>query len=96
MSPAVQYQKIMSLEAIFFVSGAPKIFLTVIVLVTVVVSVIVNVNKLLAFRIFSNYYLYFKVYRVLVLIVSCFYRVILSILHRSIIFKIERETGKII
>ena len=44
MSPAVQYQKIMSLEAIFFVSGAPKIFLTVIVLVTVVVSVIVNIN----------------------------------------------------
>ena len=44
MSPAVQYQKIMSLEAIFFVSGTLKIFLTVIVLETVVVSVIVNVN----------------------------------------------------
>ena len=44
MSPAVQYQKIMYLEAIFFVSATLKIFLTVIVLETVVVSVIVNVN----------------------------------------------------
>ena len=44
MSPTVPYQRIMSLEAIFFASATLKIRLTVIVLVTVVVSVIVNVN----------------------------------------------------
>ena len=44
MSPAVPFQRIMSLEAIFFASATLKIRSIVNVLLTVAVSAIVNVN----------------------------------------------------